>query len=119
MPNPAQTWPTDADRKDLQGLRSVINRLRDLDPEMPIQQFATLVWVALNEDKTQRELCSDLNMPNSSASRNLAALSKVHRLGREGLGLVTWVESVEDRRMKLLMLTPKGRNVVQGLLEVL
>jgi DNA-binding MarR family transcriptional regulator len=83
---------------------------------MPVQQQLVLCHVALNEGTTQRDLCQALDMAVSTASRNIASLSEVHRLGKPGLGLVTWIEDVQDRRSKLLMLTPKGRAFVGRLI---
>lgn len=102
-------WLNDENRRSLRGLFQVFERFRELEGEMPIQQILVLTYVALNEGKTQRELQDALNMPSSTTSRNIAALSEVHRLGKPGLGLVTWVDHPTDRRSKLLQLTPKGR----------
>lgn len=77
--------------------------------EMPVQQVLVFCWIALNEGGLQRDLCEALGMRNSTASRNIAALSDVHRLGKAGLGLVTWTESSKDRRAKLLGLTKTGK----------
>ena len=86
---------------------------------MPVQQQLVLCHIALNEGTTQRDLCQALDMAVSTASRNIAALSEVHRLGKSGLGLVTWTEDVLDRRSKLLMLAPKGRSFMRRILATL
>ena len=72
-------------------------------------------WVALNEGKTQVDLRNALDMPSASSSRILAALSKIHRLGKPGHDLIEWVENPEDRRAKLLYLSAKGRALVTKL----
>lgn len=103
----------------LRTLTSVLSRFRSEDAEMPIQQMVVLLWVASNEGKTQRELRASLDMASSTSSRNLAALSKVHRLGKEGLGLIDFIDDPLDRRAKQLWLTPKGRafiNEITGFL---
>jgi DNA-binding MarR family transcriptional regulator len=58
-------------------------------------------------------------MATSTSSRNIAALSPIHRLGKPGLGLVTWVDSPTDRRVKLLKLTEKGRDFSEQILGLL
>jgi DNA-binding MarR family transcriptional regulator len=113
-------WLTDdEDRRALRRLNSVLLQFKMQDAEMPIQQMLVLMWVAMNEGGVQRDLCAALDMPNSTASRNLAALSPIHRLGKPGLGLLTWEESLEDRRAKLLKLTPQGRTFMRQLLTQL
>lgn len=115
----AETFDTAQDRKQFRSLFSVVTQFRDLDSEMPVQQMQVLCWVALNEGKTQRDLRTSLDMPSSTSSRNIAALSKVHRLGKEGLGLIDFVDDPEDRRAKRLWLTPKGRAFINKLLATL
>lgn len=115
-----KTWiKSDEERRTFRRLNSILHLFRGQDGEMPIQQILTFCWVALNEGGVQRDLCSALDMPHSTASRNIAALSTVHRLGKPGLGLITWVESPDDRRAKLLMLTEKGRAFARQVLDLL
>lgn len=86
---------------------------------MPVQQMLVLTYIALHEGCTQRDLSKELEMPSSSSSRNIAALSSVHRLGKEGLGLVSWTDDPRDRRAKLLHLTEKGRTLMLRLIDTL
>lgn len=107
------------DRLKARGLFTVLAKFRELDPEMALNQALTFVWVMLNEGKTQVKMRKDLGMPAASTSRNLAALSKVHRLGKEGLGLIEWHEDPTDRRAKLIYLTTAGRLKAAELLETI
>lgn len=118
-PKIAQTWTNDQQRKDFRRMNSILSLFRAVDGEMPVQMMMVFCWVALNEGGVQRDLCTALDMPNSTASRNLAALSTVHRLGKEGHGLVTWTEDVMDRRSKLLVLTEKGRAFAHQIADLL
>lgn len=110
------TFNDDQERRTCRKLLTIISKFREQDAEMPIQQAVTFLWVALNEGKTQRDARQSLDMPASSASRNLAALSKVHRLGKEGLGLIQFDEDPNDRRAKILSLTPKGRAFLSNIM---
>ncbi|TMV08681.1 winged helix-turn-helix transcriptional regulator [Ruegeria sediminis] len=116
---PTQTFSNDSDRRSFRSIFAVCSKLRDIDENMPLQQALVFLWAALNEGKTQVDLRRDLDMLSSTASRNLAALSKVHRLGKPGLNLIEWVENPEDRRAKLIYLTVKGRQLASKLLEPL
>lgn len=59
-----------------------------------------------------------LGISKSSVSRNVAALSQLHRLGRPGHNLVEAYEDPEDRRNKRVRLTSKGRAVALRLAEL-
>nr|WP_245986670.1 hypothetical protein [Azospirillum thermophilum] len=48
-------------------------------------------------------------MAQSSASRNVAALSRWHSFGKAGLDLVQAQEDPRERRRKIVTLTEKGR----------
>lgn len=114
-----QTLPTDSDRRSFRSIFTILNRLRELDENMPLAQAVVFAWAVLNEGKTQVDLRRDLDMVASTASRNLAALSKVHRLGKPGLDLIQWVENPDDRRAKLIYLTTRGQHLAAKLLEPL
>ncbi|WP_170343088.1 MarR family winged helix-turn-helix transcriptional regulator [Ruegeria arenilitoris] len=109
-------FATEDQRQTFRAVLTLFNVLRDVEKDMPMSMAAIFAWVALNEGGTQVELRQALGMPSSTASRNLAALSKVHRLGKPGHDLIEWVENPEDRRAKLLYLTPKGKALVNELL---
>lgn len=115
MDNP--TFKSDTERRTFRTVFNILARFRDIDGDMPVQQMVVLAWVGLNEGKTQRDLRAALDMASSTSSRNLAALSKVHRLGKAGLGLIDWIENPEDRRAKLIYLTPKGKVFINSLVE--
>lgn len=102
-------------REDTKTLYAILSYLRDLDPDMPMNQVVCFTWIALNEGRTQVEMRQDLQMASSTSSRSLAALSNVHRLGKPGLGIVEWVENPEDRRAKLLYISDKGKAVLNKL----
>lgn len=96
-------------------LADAVDMLRSAQHEMPVQQIAVLLWVAENEGDTQVQMREDLHMASSTASRNIAALSDYHRLGKPGLGFVDIRECLEDRRAKRLWLTEKGKVFISAL----
>ncbi|KNX40021.1 hypothetical protein ROTO_34280 [Roseovarius tolerans] len=105
-----------SDRKQFRAIFQVMQALRELDADMPMNQAVCFAWIALNEGRTQVELRQDLDMASSTSSRNLAALSKVHRLGKPGLDMIEWVENPKDRRAKLLYLSNEGKHLVSKML---
>lgn len=107
------------DQKALRQTLAVLEQFRLLDPEMPIQQATAFTLVALSEGLTLKEVTARLGMATSSASRNIAALSKWHRLNRPGLDLVEAREDLADRRSKKVTLTPKGTQFRNALLRTM
>lgn len=69
------SFETNADRIAFVSINTVLGVFRKINGEMPVQQMLAFCWIALHEGGTQREMCDDLAMANSTASRNIAALS--------------------------------------------
>lgn len=107
------------DRQELRKLLRLLDLFRDLDNDIPIQMVATYLIVSLQEGMSVKDVCDRLGMATSTASRNIAALSKVHRLGRPGFDLVVNVENPMNRREKLISLTQKGKGFRKRILELM
>ncbi len=86
----------------------VLEEFRTLDPDLPIQYALSFLTLAQNEGLSMGELAQRLAIAQSSASRNIAALSDWHSFGKPGLGLVEAREDPRERRRKLVSLTAKG-----------
>lgn len=108
-----------AARNQLQRLARALEVFRHMDPEMQAQTMATFVAIAAHPGLSVKDVKDRLGIAGSSASRNVAALSKHHRLGKEGHDVVYAVDSLEDRRVKVIDLTPKGRKVMHELLNAM
>ncbi|KJV08814.1 MarR family transcriptional regulator [Elstera litoralis] len=87
----------------------VLEAFRTLDPDLPIQYALSFLTLAQNEGLSMGELAQRLAIAQSSASRNIAALSDWHSFGKPGLGLVEAREDPRERRRKLVSLTAKGQ----------
>lgn len=105
--------------KVLWKFRKAIDELRKVDPEMQAQTAALLIEVAINKEITMKDLADRVGISQASTSRNVAALSKVHRLGKAGHDLVVATEDPAERRRKIVRLTKKGERVVAELQRVL
>lgn len=97
----------------------VLKALRDIDAEMPIQTASVFFRVALQPGITMKELSELENISQSSCSRNVAALSKWHRLNKLGYDLVEAREDPAERRRKVVFLTHKGTVVMKDILNIL
>jgi len=96
---------------------SILEGFREIDPEIPIQTAAMLLLVAINPGITMKEMGERLEISQASCSRNVAALSRKHRLEKPGYNLVRAVEDPAERRRKIVKLTPRGREVIAKLSE--
>ena len=101
----------DLELSGLQVIITVLNHFAVLDQEMPIQQLRVYVEVALRdpEPTPMSELSIAVGIAQSSASRNVAALSNWNRHHNKGHDLLRAYEDPMNRRRKLVELTPKGR----------
>lgn len=105
--------------KSVYGAIRFLAALREVDPFIPTQMAECLLTVALQPGLTMSELSDRTGLAQSSCSRNIAALSKWHRLGKEGHDLVEAMEDPHERRRKIIFLTPKGAKVVQKAIQQL
>jgi DNA-binding MarR family transcriptional regulator len=93
----------------------VLEEFRTLDPDLPIQYALSFLTLAQNEGFSIGALAQRLAIAQSSASRNIAALSDWHSFGKPGLGLVEAREDPRERRRKRVSLTAKGHAFVHRL----
>ena len=93
--------------------------VRMVDPDMKAQTLATLLWISQHQGKNIEEMRTALGLTSSSASRAIARLLDTERPGRPGLNFVTSFDNPDDRREKLLMLTPKGVAFMQRLAKAI
>ena len=93
----------------------ILEELRRLDPDMPIQYALSFLTIAQNEGLSMGDLAQRLGIAQSSASRNIAALSKWHSFGKAGHDLVEAHEDPRERRRKIVRLTARGHHLVSVL----
>ena len=93
----------------------VLEEFRRFDPDMPIQYALSFLTIAQNEGLSMGDLAQRLGIAQSSASRNIAALSRWHSFGKAGHDLVEALEDPRERRRKIVSLTAKGHRLVAGL----
>lgn len=110
-----QTTPPAGSTAALRILRA-IEELRKIDPDMQAQTVAVYLLIAAKPEITARGIQEYMGFASSSATRNVAILTDVGgRNGAPGLNLVTATPSVNDRRIKHLTLSHKGRMVLRSI----
>lgn len=90
----------------------VFSLIREVASDVGVQAIHVLLEVARRPGITVSELMAKTKLSQASCSRNLALLSKCHRLGKPGYDFVFTYEDPEDRRRKVARLTSKGEEFV-------
>ncbi|HHK0424589.1 TPA: MarR family transcriptional regulator [Pseudomonas aeruginosa] len=106
-------------QKALSMLVEVIKRFRDYDQEMQMQTAQVFLAVAMQPGITMRELEEKVGISQASCSRNVAALSKVHRLNKPGMDLVVAQPDPAAAYRKIVFLTPKGQRLAETLAQLI
>lgn len=89
----------------------VINKFREYENEITANAISTLlILIEQGGVVSQKELGDRLGIPQSTVSRTVAHLGE-GSFKKEGLGLVTTREDPKDRRFKIVVFTPKGKNL--------
>lgn len=102
-------------QRDYHKILTILEEFRKLDPEMQLQMAATFTLVAMRPGITMKDMAEILGISQASCSRNVAALSKWHRLNKPGHDLVYSEEDPIERRRKIVKLTAKGKRVAETL----
>lgn len=103
------------DQKVLGQLIRCMETLRDLDSNMPVTQCLTLLVIAWDEGISFKELAQKAEIGMASASRYVSAFSKATGPNGPGMGLVVATEDPMERRKKNVVLTAKGRALLNKL----
>jgi len=103
----------------IERLLKAINLLRVLDREMPASVIATFLYVASHDNCHKQAMEEDINQTVASGSRNTDWLAQYHRLNKPGMNLITKEQDPTNRRRLVLRLTPKGKDLVNQLEDIL
>lgn len=101
----------------VQNAIKVFEEFRKLDPEMQMQTALIFLLIANNEGCSIGDLERWTGLTSASCSRNVAALSDIHRKGRPGHNLIVAKVDPNDRRQRNLFLTVKGKTVLNNVME--
>lgn len=92
--------------------------IQDVDAEFPLQYTICLAEIARQPGITLTALSAQTDMPLSTVSRIVGALSKNRQKGKP-YGLVETVTPPEERRRKLLYLTGEGEALIKRLINII
>lgn len=107
--------------KQHQNIKAFLRLLRELqkiDPEFPLQYAVCLAEISIDEGMSMTALSHKTNMPLSTVSRIIGALSANRQSGAP-YGLVEVKICPEERRRRELYLTSRGREAINGIYNIL
>jgi DNA-binding MarR family transcriptional regulator len=108
--------------KEINRLLTALEQFRSINPNMPVQQVQTFLYVCNHENDPEgcnvKDLAVALDYSLASASRNIAAFSELTRHKRAGPALLEATENFFNRAHKNISLTAKGRRLRQTLEEL-
>jgi DNA-binding MarR family transcriptional regulator len=96
---------------------ALLSGLRAVDPEMTVQMAQCFLAIAARPGMTVKEMAEIAEVEDSTASRNAGMLGRYGRGQKEGYRVVEFHDDPNDRRVRRLELTDKGRRVLKGALR--
>ena len=96
-----------------------IDLMRLFDNQVPAQVLSVFFYIAAHDGCALSRMPKELGLAQSSISRCTDWLSDYHRLGKPGMGLIVKRKDPLDSRLRRAYLTPKGKNVVRTIKELL
>ena len=96
-------------------LLRVLHMFMKLDDtqQVPLQSMAVFWYVATYQNCSKKDIEAHFKMSKASTSRMTDYLSRYHRLGKAGLGLISKEQDPKDKRKTLLKLTRKGKDLIE------
>lgn len=98
---------------------AISEEFRSLDTEVPGQLVSVFLYIASHNPCHMQAIENDLRLSPNSVSRNTDWLSKYHRLGKPGMGLVVKIADPVNARRRLVKLTEKGHRLVERINQIL
>ena len=96
-------------------LLRVLHMFMKLDDsqQVPLQSMAVFWYVATYQNCSKKDIEDHFRMSKASTSRMTDYISRYHRLGKAGLGLISKEQDPNDKRKTLLKLTRKGKDLIE------
>jgi DNA-binding MarR family transcriptional regulator len=104
---------------ELTRLYLAVDAVRTVSASLPTQTFAAFLAVALEEGLNINQIGAKIGIAQSSASRNIAALTAWDWKKRPGLKLVEYRQDPMNLSIKTVHLTKAGRQLIEHLILIL
>lgn len=107
------------DRKHLDKVSGLFQAFRALDPTMPLQLAYTFILCATFEGESVGDIARRAGFALSTTSRHILDLGEHDRNKNPGYQLVESRTDPMELRRKTVHLTPKGRNLINQLINTM
>ena len=108
--------------RDIEALKKahkIIEEFRKLDENMPIQQAAVFLTIAMHDDLSQKEVAEMAGLGQGSTSRNVSAFLKLNRFKKPGFDLIENKPDPSELRVKRHRLNKKGERIAQTIADIM
>ena len=102
-------------------LLKIIEEMRKFDSQIEAQAIAIFFYIGIHAQQggvRMQKIAEELDIAQSSVSRNVYKLGDVNRHKKPGIGLLIAFEDPMERRRKLVRLTSKGKRVFHTLTDL-
>ena len=102
-------------------LLKIIEEMRKFDSQIEAQAIAIFFYIGIHgpqEGVRMQKIAEELDIAQSSVSRNVYKLGDVNRHKKPGIGLLIAFEDPMYRKRKLVRLTSKGKRVFHTLTDL-
>ena len=102
-------------------LLKIIEEVRKFDEQLEAQAIAIFFYVGVHgykEGVLMKQIQMDLNLAQSSVSRNVYKLADFNRHKKKAPGLLNSFDDPMERRRKKVILTAKGKRVFNSLVDL-
>jgi len=104
---------------EMERMLQVMDLMRVLDREVPAQVLACFFYIACHDGCHKTAMEEDLGLTTASSSRNIDRLTKQHRLGKMGMGLITKEVDPLNKKRLVLKLSQKGHDLIRQIESIL
>lgn len=104
---------TSANAAGLSEAITIVRIFKQLDQYMTAQAMEIFLQVALDEGLSIVDIEKRLTVNRATASRSVQYFTDLYKPGQPGLGLMRTVKHPQDRRMKEVYLTSKGKTLAE------
>lgn len=103
----------------LNPLFDILAASRQVYPDLTVAQLQVFLLVAIDPGISQAQIEEKTGLRGGSVSRIVALLSQYGARDKEGLNLINVSQDPNDRRARLIEITPKGTQFIHQMMSLL
>ena len=110
---------------ELAKLEAILDRARNAHPQMSITSFYNFVYIARRmpefwlKDKSLKEIAKEMNIPYTTATRNIDVLGEGAGADGEGLKLIEKGYDPKNKKAMKFRMLPKGVKLLRDIERII